>query len=176
MNPSSMDEIEENEALNKLMTYPFNKQEEIGFPIGKYNGAKRIDIRKVEKVNIIKSPKKFLTVIEQLAREASIQPSLGLEVKSGNKKDYIHFTLDLNETNSVGVFFYDSKRMLAVPQIHSVERLVKKAKLTGAIIIANKIGIPAKQEAMRINSDLGGFGIITIEQYSSIEKRRQDIY
>ncbi|MHA2250860.1 MAG: hypothetical protein ACXAD7_10875 [Candidatus Kariarchaeaceae archaeon] len=64
--------------------------------------------------------------------------------------------------------------MLSVPQIHNVERLVNKAGLTGAIVVANKIGIPAKQEAIRINSEHGAYGIINIEHYDSIEKRYQE--
>ncbi|OLS27785.1 MAG: hypothetical protein HeimC2_09790 [Candidatus Heimdallarchaeota archaeon LC_2] len=173
---SEMNERQEVEALTKLLQYQFSKVKELGAPIGRYNGAKRVDITQLDKCRLVRSPKKFLTVIEQLERESSIKPSYGLEVKSGTKRDYIHFILELNDTNSVGIFFFDSKRMLSVPQIHNVERLIKNAGLTGAIIVANKIGIPAKQEAIRINSSQEDMDIITIEQYSSIEKRYNDIY
>lgn len=173
---SDMNERQEIDALTRLLQYKFSNLEELGAPIGRYNGAKRVDITKLNKCRLVRSPKKFLTVIEQMERESSITPSYGLEVKSGTKREYIHFTLELNDTNTVGIFFFDSKRMLSVPQIHNVERLVKNAGLTGAIIVANKIGIPAKQEAIRINSSQEEMDIITIEQYSSIEKRYNDIY
>ena len=173
---SEIDERQDTEALTKLIQYQFSKYHELGAPIGRYNGAKRVDITKLDKCRLVRSPKKFLTVIEQLEKESSIKPSYGLEVKSGTKRDYVHFTLELNDANSVGIFFFDSKRMLSVPQIHNVERLVKNTGLTGAIIVANKIGIPAKQEAIRINSSQEDMDIITIEQYSSIEKRYNDIH
>ncbi len=162
------------DALAELLKYPFSKKEELGRPLARYNGAIRIDIIKMNKSRVVRSPEKFLTIIEQFAREASIIPSYGLEVKTGNRREYIHFTLELNENNTVGIFYFDSKRMLSVPQIHNVERLVLKARLAGAIIIANKIGIPAKQEAMRINAEHENVGIINIEHYDSIEKRFLD--
>lgn len=169
-------ENEDFEALTHLIQYPFLNSDELGAPLGRYNGAKRVDITKLDKCRLIRSPNKFLTVLRQLEKESSIRPGYGLEVKSGTRKEYIHFTLELNESNTVGIFFFDSKRMLSVPQIHNVERLIRSTGLTGAIIIANKIGIPAKQEAIRINSIQEKMDIITIEQYSSIEKRYNDIY
>ena len=174
--PFTYSENQEIEALTNLLQYPFLNSDELGAPLGRYNGATRVDITKLNKCRLIRSPKKFLTVLKQLEKESSIRPSYGLEVKSGTRKEYIHFTLELNKLNSVGIFFFDSRRMLSVPQIHNVERLVRSTGLTGAIIIANKIGIPAKQEAIRINSSQDKMDIITIEQYSSIEKRYYDIY
>ncbi|MHA2097258.1 MAG: hypothetical protein ACW99A_01120 [Candidatus Kariarchaeaceae archaeon] len=174
--PFDYSDNQEFEALTNLLQYPFSNSNELGAPLGRYNGAKRVDITKLDKCRLVRSPMKFLTVLKQLEKESSTKPSYGLEVKSGTRREYIHFTLELNEFNSVGIFFFDSKRMLSVPQIHNVERLVRNTGLTGAIIIANKIGIPAKQEAMRINSSQENMDIITIEQYSSIEKRFNDIY
>lgn len=172
----TLDENQEIEALTHLLQYPFLKSDELGSPLGKYNGAMRVDITKLEKCRLVRSPTKFLTILKQLEKESTIRPSYGLEVKSGTRREYVHFTLELNESNTVGIFFFDSKRMLSVPQIHNVERLVRNTGLTGAIIIANKIGIPAKQEAIRINISQENMDIITIEQYSSIEKRYNDIH
>ncbi|MCH8907270.1 MAG: hypothetical protein IH840_09290 [Candidatus Heimdallarchaeota archaeon] len=164
------------EALLKLLQFPFEKKDELGKQIGKYNGAKRIDITKVSTSRTVRSPNRFLTLIRQLAKESCTNPSYGLEIKNGNRKEYVHFLLELTQDNSVGVFFFDSKRILSVPQVHNVERLIKKTNLTGGIIVANRIGIPAKQEAARINDDHEDFGIITIEQFSSIEKRHQEVF
>ena len=170
------DKSDEYDALTRLLNYDFQGSEDLGTQVGRYNGARRVDVLKLSKNRIVRSPRKFLTVIEQLQRESRVKPSYGLEVKNGNKSQYVHFTLELNEENSVGVFYFDSNRILAVPQVHNVERLINKVGLSGAIIIANKIGIPAKQEAIRINDAEGGYGILTIEQYSSIEKRYLDVY
>lgn len=158
-------------AITELFNYPFRNKVELNQSLSKYNGAERINIIKEHGSRIVRSPRKFLTILKLFASEASVTPSYGLKVKKGSRVDYVHFILELNETSSVGIFFYDSKRMLSVPQIHNVERLIKQTGLAGGIIIANKIGIPAKQEANRINDEHGNCGIITIEHYDSLEKR-----
>ena len=134
----------------------------------------RIDVAKLAEPRIVRSPAKFLTILKLLQYEANIIPSYGLKIKKGTRYDYIHYILDLNESTSVGIFFFDSKRLLSVPQVHNVERLIKSAGLKGAIIIANHVGIPAKQEAQRINAEHGGFGIITIEHFDSMAKRYEE--
>jgi hypothetical protein len=170
---SYTDPYETIDALTELLRYPFLRKEELGQSLARYNGAVRVDITKIKQSRAVRSPEKFLRVVQQFAQEASTLPSYGLEIKVGNRKDYIHFTLELNDKNAVGIFFFDSKRMLSVPQIHNVERLVKQAGLTGAIVVANKIGIPAKQEAARINSEHGNYGIINLEHYDSVMKRNE---
>lgn len=159
------------ESLEGLLDYPLQGKSELGKPVSKYFGAERINIARLSEPRIVRSPHKFLTILKNMEREANIVPSYGLKVKKGNRYDYIHYILELNENVSVGLFFYDSKRLLSVPQIHNVERLIKLTGLKGAIIIGNHIGIPAKQEAKRINKEHGGLGILTIEHYDSIKKR-----
>ena len=159
------------ESLETLLGYPLEGKAELGSPLSRYYGAERIDIAKLVEPRLVRSPHKFLTILRNMEKEANITPSYGLKVKKGNRYDYVHYVLELNENVSVGLFFYDSKRLLSVPQIHNVERLIKLTGLKGAIIIGNHIGIPAKQEAKRINKEHGGLGIITIEHYDSIKKR-----
>ncbi|MDH5401536.1 MAG: hypothetical protein OEZ01_13660 [Candidatus Heimdallarchaeota archaeon] len=170
-----LDDRDEYDALIEMSNYNFSGSNEVGHSLVRYNGAQRVDIRKLEKVSLIKSPLRFMTVVKQLSRDASIIPSHGLLVNKGGRKDYVHLVLEIGESSSVGVFFYDTKRTLSVPQIHSVERAINECGLSGGVIIANKIGIPAKQEAARINADHGEFGIITIEHYDTIEKRFKGI-
>jgi len=155
----------------KLLNYKLSNYGEIGKPLTKYNGAVRVDISRIESPKLIKNPQKHLNVLNLFRREANILPSYGLKIKRGSKYDYVHYLLELNEYASVGIFFYDNKRLLSVPQIHNIERMIESADLKGGIVIANLIGIPAKQEAKRINDDHGGHGIITIEHYDSIKKR-----
>jgi len=159
--------------LRELLAYPLQGRSQLGKSLSKYNGAKRVDITKIMEPRIVRSPHKFLTILRLFEIEANVTPAYGLQIKRGSRNDYIHYVLDLNVNASVGIFFYDSKRLLSVPQIHNVERMVKKAGLKGAIVIANHVGIPAKQEAKRINNEHGGYGIITIEHYDSLEKRYQ---
>ncbi|MHA2501837.1 MAG: hypothetical protein ACXAE3_03115 [Candidatus Kariarchaeaceae archaeon] len=159
------------ESLEELLNYTLHGKSELGRPLSRFNGAERVDIAKISEPRLVRTPAKFLTILKNMEREANIRPSYGLKLKKGNRYDYIHYVLELNDTVSVGLFYFDSKRLLSVPQIHHVERLIKLAGLRGAIIIANHIGIPAKQEAKRINKQHGGTGIITIEHYDSIKKR-----
>lgn len=165
------DDIEFSDELYQLFLYPFQGKNELGNSLSKYNGATRVDVCKEYDSRIVRSPDKFLTVLRLFEREANVTPSYGLKVKKGSRYDYVHFILELNPSSSVGVFFYDSKRMLAVPQVHNVERLIQDTGLRGGIIIANNVGMPAKQEADRINKQVAGPGIITIEHYDSLEKR-----
>ena len=46
---SEMNERQEVEALTKLLQYQFSKVKELGAPIGRYNGAKRVDITQLDK-------------------------------------------------------------------------------------------------------------------------------
>ncbi|MHA2250859.1 MAG: hypothetical protein ACXAD7_10870 [Candidatus Kariarchaeaceae archaeon] len=93
------------DALSELLSYPFEKKEELGRSIAKYKGAVRVDITRVNRCRVVRSPHKFLTVVSQFAKEASIKPSYGLELRTGNRRDYIHMLLELNETSSVGIFY-----------------------------------------------------------------------
>jgi len=162
------------EDLQELLQYPLQGKSELGTALSRFNGAVRVDVSRVAEPRIVRSPHKFLTILRLMEYEANVTPSYGLRVKKGSRYDFIHYVLDLNEHTSVGIFFYDSKRLLSVPQIHNVERMIKAANLKGGIIVANHVGIPAKQEAQRINNEHDGFGIITIEHYDSLEKRYQE--
>lgn len=163
------------EDLRELLAYPLQGKSELGRSISRYNGATRVDISRLVEPRLIRSPHKFLTILKLFQQEANVVPSYGLRVKNGSRYNYVHFVLDLTSSVSVGVFFFDSKRLLSVPQVHTVERVIKASGLKGAIIVANQVGIPAKQEAKRINNDHDGHGIITIEHYDSLEKRYEEL-
>ncbi len=164
-------EIDFKQARADFENYYFLREEELGRSIVRYNGGIRVDIRKERYSNIIKNEFRFLTVIRQISKESGIQPSFGLKFRNENRDEYIHFLLEFNDNTSIGVFYYDTKRVLVVPQIHTAERLIRQAGLKGGIIVANKIGMPAMAEAQRINKLYGEYGILTIEQYTNLEKR-----
>ena len=114
-------DLKNKEALDELNKFPFGGYQDLNQPLARYHGATRINVLDFNKGELVKSHYKFLTIARLLERESSIAPSHGLMVKKGSKKDFVHMVLELNKTSSVGVFLYDSKRMLSVPQVHSVE-------------------------------------------------------
>ena len=92
--------------LKELLNYPLQGISQLGRSQSRYNGARRINVAKLAEPRIVRSPAKFLTILKLLQYEANIVPSYGLKVKKGARYDYIHYVLDLNETTSVGVFFF----------------------------------------------------------------------
>ena len=165
--------IRDKSALFELMAHPFGGKEDLGQSLARYNGARRVDVTSEPGCRVVRSPSRFLTIVKQFEIESLVPPSYGLEVKSGNRKEYVHLLLEINPRSVVGIFYFDTKRTLLVPQVHYTERLINRTNLNGGVIIANYIGVPAKKEAERINSMYGEHGIITIEQYDTIEKRYQ---
>jgi hypothetical protein len=161
-------------ALLTLINYNFIGKDELGTSLIRYNGAIRVNVLTESNSRIVRSPSRFLTIVEQIGRESPVPPSYGLKVRTGNRFEYVHLVLEINSVSSVGIFYFDTKRTLLVPQVHYAERMVNSTNLNGAIIVANHIGVPAKKEAERINSMHGGYGILTIEQYDTIERRKRD--
>ena len=161
-------------ALLTLLNYNFIGKNELGTSLTRYNGAIRVNILTESNSRIVRSPSRFLTIVEQIGRESPVPPSFGLKLRTGNRFEYVHLVLEINAVSSVGIFYFDTKRTLLVPQVHYAERMINNTGLNGGIIVANHIGMPAKKEAERINSMHGGYGILTIEQYDTIERRSRE--
>lgn len=160
---------EEFDSLSQLFSYNLQKQDDIGLPITKYNGAKRFDVMRDPKSCVVKNPVKFINVIKYIEKISNQTPSHGIKIKEKSSAPIlVHLLVEYDNGNAIGVFYFDSKRTLSVTQIHQVERAVLAAKLTGALIICNKVGVPAADEAQRINQSYGNHGIINIQRYDSI--------
>ena len=159
------------EALSNLLHYKFKNDEEIGKYLDRYNGALCVNILRESSKKVVKIPEKYLLLLRQMAKEYSTQPSHGLKVGDFPRNErFIHFLFEHDETKTTGVCFYDQKRPLSVRQVHDTEKSIVETGLTRQIIVANKIGIPAKNEVNRINSEYNQ-PIIKLSHFDSIEKR-----
>ena len=172
--PYSNDQLNEREtfeALNELLHYEYKNKRELGKALKRFNGAICVDILRDSTKKLIKTPLNHLILLRQLSREIYQHPSYGLKLGQGNrKKKFIHYLFEHDENSTTGVCYYDQNRPLTVKQIHECEKSTKSAGLEQTILVANKIGIPAKNEAKRINSEHGG-NIIKLEHFNSLKMR-----
>jgi hypothetical protein len=165
---------EDIEALQALFNFPLKNDNDFGNAVSRYNGALRFDVLRDPKSCIIKNPKKFLDVIRYVEKISGIKPSHGIKIKDKSSAPlYVHLLVEYENGSSIGVFYFDAKRTLAITQIHQVERAINAANLSGALIICNLIGLIAQEETDRINKFYGEPGIISIQRYDTIRNTLQ---
>ncbi len=167
----SLNERETYEALIELLHYKYKNKRELGKALKRFNGAICVDILRDSTKKLVKTPSNHLILLRQLSREIYQHPSYGLKLGQGSrKKRFIHYLFEHDEKTTTGVCYYDQNRPLTVKQIHECEKSTRSAGLEQTILVANKIGIPAKNEAKRINSEHGE-NIIKLEHFNSLKMR-----
>lgn len=139
-------------ALINLLKYPFSSKEYNGKKDSRFNDVERVDIFRDETLRTVRCPVRFHNVLKYMETMKGRKPGIGLKYKKGTHHNHIHFIFeDLGE----GWLYSDTKRNLNVKDIHKIEKIIDHTGLKKIIIIANKIGLPAKYEVSRINSQRG---------------------
>ena len=159
------------ESLKDLLNYPFNSREFDGDTDHRYNDVERIDVIRDKTSRSVRCPVRFLKVLHYIEKLRGRTPSIGLRYKNGSVVNYVHF---LFEDNEEGWIYHDSQRSLQVTQVHKYEKILDHTGLKKVGIIANKIGVPAKNEVSRINSERGN--ILDLHYYDTINNRRLNDY
>ncbi|OLS28462.1 MAG: hypothetical protein HeimC2_06810 [Candidatus Heimdallarchaeota archaeon LC_2] len=152
-----------------IENYEFKYGNEIGNCVTEHNGATRINTLNESKLR--NSGEKLTKILKQMSREFGIKVSHGLKLDNKSRTSYItHFVMELSHNKKLGLFVYDQKRHLSVKQVQKAEKSILSMDLQGGMIIANKIGTPARREIERIN----GFyknPILSSEYMDSVTKR-----
>lgn len=170
----NISEINDEDALIKLLSYKFKKRDQLGKIIRiNEKTSKRIDIlRDPVGVKYFKNMKNLLIIIKQLSEEKGNKPSYGLKIENGYRPDFVHFLYEYKNQKKEGLFYIDQKRPLSVKSIHKIEKTIIKSGIDSAIIVANKVGIPALREVDRINDFYDPSNPkMRIEHFNSIDKR-----
>jgi len=139
-------------SLKDLLAYPFASREIAGEPDKRFNDVERIDVIRDKYSRTVRCPIRFLKVLHYIETIRGTTPSIGLRYKNGSVTNYVHFIIEETEE---GWIYHDSQRSLQVPQIHKYEKILDHTGLQKVAIIANKVGVPAKNEISRINSERG---------------------
>ena len=156
-------------ALINLLKYPFSSKEHNGKKDSRFNEVERVDIFRDETLRTVRCPVRFHHVLKYMETMKGKKPGIGLKYKKGTHHNHIHFIFeDLGE----GWLYSDTKRNLNVKDIHKIEKIIDHTGLKKIIIIANKIGLPAKYEVSRINSERGK--IIELLYYHAIFNHNLD--
>ncbi|MHA2252809.1 MAG: hypothetical protein ACXAD7_20775 [Candidatus Kariarchaeaceae archaeon] len=159
------------EALRELLSYEFKNQDEVGQALERFNGAICVDIFRDATKKVVRSPINYLILLKQMTKENYTKPSYGLKCEGSYRKNkYIHFMYENGHGQSIGICYFDQKRPLSVKQVHECERSTKYSGIKKTVLVANKIGIPAKNEVSRINSEYDD-PILNLEHFDSIKMR-----
>jgi len=159
------------DSLEALLTYPFKSRDVDGQPDTRYNGVERIDIVRDKFSRSVRCPVRFLEVLRYIEGIRGKRPSIGLRFKKGSVTNYVHF---LFEEQEEGWIYIDTQRTLQVRQIHKIEKILDYVGLNRVGVIANKIGLPARHEVSRINSERGK--IIDLHYYDTIHNHNLSDY
>ena len=158
-------------SLKELLAYPFKSKELDGQSDTNYNDAERINVIKDKSARTVRCPVKFLEVVNFIEDMRGKTPSIGLKFKDGAVSNYVHF---LFEDTQEGWIYLDSKRPLQVRQIHKMEKILDHVGLRRIGIIANQIGLAARHEVSRINSERGK--IMDLRYYDTIHNHSLSEY
>ncbi|MHA2032549.1 MAG: hypothetical protein ACW99A_16720 [Candidatus Kariarchaeaceae archaeon] len=154
--------------------YEFNNGNEIGSQVDEYNGATRVNV--VEESNLKDSGEKLTKILKQMSKEFGVNVSHGLKLANKSRTSYVtHFVMELSKNKKLGLFVYDQKRHLSVKQVQKAEKSIINMHLQGGMIIANKIGFPAKREIDRINGFYSD-PILSSEYMDTVAKRYNKKY
>ncbi len=152
-----------------IENYEFKYGNEIGNTLNQHNGATRINTLNESKLK--NSGEKLTKILKQMTREYGVKVSHGLKLENKSRTSYMtHFVMELSEKKKLGLFVYDQNRHLSVKQVQKAEKSILSMDLQGGMIVANKIGSPARREIDRIN----GFykdPILSSEYMDSVTKR-----
>lgn len=158
--------------LNKLMNFNFAFPDQLNQRVSKFKKAFRIDILREMNYKMIKNPFAMITVLKYLSEITGKQIGFGLKhVPDRGKCEYVPFTIEYDRDTTDGIFYIDQKRPLAVKNILTIEKIVKKTNLSGAKIIANKVGLPSKKFVERLNLEATTPNTFEVMQYDSIIKK-----
>ncbi|MDH5401144.1 MAG: hypothetical protein OEZ01_15255 [Candidatus Heimdallarchaeota archaeon] len=163
------------EILTDLIHFPYKNKDQLGQPIERYNGAVSVDVLKEKATRIVRSPIKFMDIIKFFKQTKGVDPSYGLKYDNGDRRSqYIHLLLEYNDGNSDGVIFLDTHKMLSFKQVYKIEKIRDYMNLNTVHIIANQIGLPAKDACRRINSERGN--ILTLRHFDTIKNKSLNDY
>lgn len=163
--------LEASQSLEELLNYPFQNKALDGEVDPRFKGVERIDIFRDKLSRMVRSPLKFLTVVRFIEKTRGRVPSIGLRYKEGSVMNYIHF---LFEESNEGWIYIDNERMLQVRQIHKIEKIKDYVGLNRIGLVANKIGLPARNEVSRVNDDRGT--IIDLYYFDSLVSHKLNEY
>lgn len=157
-----------------LDNYEFKSSHELGSQLNEYNGAIRINTIKESRLK--DSGERLTKILKQMSKEFGVKVSHGLRLSNSSRTSYLtHFVMELSHDKKLGLFVYDQKRHLSVKQVQKAEKSIINMQLQGGMIIANKIGYPAKREIERINSFYKE-PILTSEYMDTVAKRYNKKY
>lgn len=154
------------DSLNTLLNYPFLEQEMEGKADTNFNNIERINVIKDKGSRIVRCPIKFLEVVKYIEDNRNQMPKIGLKYKDGSVKNYVHLINDTSNGHE-GWVFIDNNRSLQVRKIHKIERIIDYTGLYKINIIANQIGLPARNEVSRITFERGD--IIELHHFDTIQ-------
>ncbi|MHA2503294.1 MAG: hypothetical protein ACXAE3_10535 [Candidatus Kariarchaeaceae archaeon] len=163
--------IDASESLRDLLSYPFGSRVLDGKVDPTYNDVERVDVVKDKLNRSVRCPVKFMEVVRFIEEIRGRKPSIGLRYKDGAVSNVIHF---LFEDTQEGWIYLDSKRSLQVRQIHKIEKILDHVGLKKIGIIADQIGLAARHEVSRINSERGK--IMDLRYYDTIHNHSLSEY
>ncbi len=157
-----------------IENFEFKEEREFGLALQEYNGAIRIN--SIAESRLKDSGEKLTKILKQVSKELGTKVSHGLKLANKSRTSYMtHFVMELSKNKKLGLFVFDQKRHLSVKQVQKAEKSILNMHLQGGMIIANKIGFPAKREIDRINTYYSD-PILSSEYMDTVAKRYNKKY